>query len=172
MTNNLTDTLRKAEHAYANGAERPLGSYLRVLGVYGGAVAGLLAVGKLTGAKAPERVSVMDLALMGLTTHRLSRTLAKDAVTSPLRAPFTRYTGVSGPAELKEEVRGHGTKHAMGELLTCPFCLSQWIATAYAAGLVFAPGVTRLAGAVMSAVAVSDWLQLGYARLMKAAEGS
>ncbi|WP_248958272.1 DUF1360 domain-containing protein [Sphaerisporangium perillae] len=172
MTNNLTSKLRKEERAYESGSDRPLGSYLRVLGVYGGAVAGLVALGKLTGARPPERVAVMDLLLMGLSTHRLSRTLTKDPVTSPLRAPFTRYAGVSGPAELREEVRGHGIRHAIGELVTCPFCIAQWVATAYAAGMVWAPGVTRLAGATMSAVAISDWLQLAYARLMRSAEGS
>ncbi len=170
MTNNFTDTLRKEEQAYENGADRPLGSYLRVLGVYGGAVAGLLALGKLTGTRAPERIAPMDLLLMGLTTHRMSRTITKDPVTSPLRAPFTRYAGVSGPAELREEVRGHGIRHAVGELLTCPFCIAQWVATAYAAGMVFAPRFTRLAGATMTAVAMSDWLQLAYTRLMKTAE--
>jgi hypothetical protein len=170
MTNIFTNTLRKEERAYENGADRPLGSYLRVLAVYGGAVAGLLTTGKLTGARAPERISPMDLFLMGLSTHRISRTITKDPVTSPLRAPFTRYAGVSGPAELSEQVRGHGIKHAIGELITCPFCAAQWVATAYAAGMVFAPRFTRLAGATMSAVAISDWLQLAYARLMKSAE--
>jgi hypothetical protein len=171
MTNNLTDTLRKEERAYENGADRPLGSYLRVLAVYGGAVAGVIALGRLTGKRVPQRLSPMDLLLMGLTTHRLSRTLAKDPVMSPLRAPFTRYEGVSGPAELHEEVRGHGWKHAVGELVTCPFCIAQWVATGYAAGMVFAPGLTRIAGSTMTAVAISDWLQLGYARLMRATEG-
>ncbi|WP_184880614.1 DUF1360 domain-containing protein [Sphaerisporangium siamense] len=170
MTNSVTNTLRKEERAYENGTDRPLGSYLRILTVYGGAVAGLVGLGRLVGARPPERIAPLDLVLMGLTTHRMSRTLSKDPVTSPLRAPFTRYAGVSGPAELKEEVRGHGVKHAIGELVTCPFCLAQWVATAYAAGMVFAPGLTRLAGATMSAVAVSDWLQLAYARLMKATE--
>ncbi|MFC4533502.1 DUF1360 domain-containing protein [Sphaerisporangium dianthi] len=171
MTNNLTRRLRKEERAYANGNDRPLGSYLRVLGVYGGAVAGLVAAGRLTGTRPPEHIAVFDLLLMGASTHRLSRTITKDPVTSPLRAPFTRYAGLSGPAELREEVRGHGIKHAVGELVTCPFCLAQWIATGYAAGMVFAPRLTRLAGATMTAVAISDWLQLGYARLMQAAEG-
>ncbi|MEU8268939.1 DUF1360 domain-containing protein [Sphaerisporangium sp. NPDC049002] len=170
MTNIFTSTLRKEERAYENGADRPLGSYLRVLGVYGGTVAGLLALGKLTGARPPARIPPMDLLFMGLSTHRLSRTITKDPVTSPFRAPFTRYAGLSGPAELREEVRGHGIKHAVGELVTCPFCVAQWVATAYAAGMVFAPAFTRLVGATMSAVAVSDWLQLGYARLMRPTE--
>jgi hypothetical protein len=36
---------------------------------------------------------------------------------------------------------------------------------------VFAPDATRLAGATMTAVAGSDWLQLAYARLQQSAEG-
>ncbi len=166
----MTETLQEIKREYEGEDNRPLASYTRVLAGYGGAVTVLLAAAKLTGHKAPEKIKVMDLMLMGLFTHRLSRTLAKDPVTSPIRAPFTRYEGVSGPAELKEKVRGHGLQHAVGELLTCPFCLSQWVATGYAAGTVFFPRLTRLAGATMAAVAISDWLQLAYARLMKKAE--
>nr|WP_062341235.1 DUF1360 domain-containing protein [Herbidospora sakaeratensis] len=164
----MTETLREINDAYSK--ERPLASYARVLGVYGTAVAALLAAGKLTGREAPDRVTPMDLALMSMATHRLSRTIAKDTVTSPLRAPFTRYVGVSGPSELKEEVRGEGHRHAVGELLSCPFCLAQWIATGYAAGMVFAPRVTRMVGATMTAVAVSDWLQLAYSKMIKVAK--
>jgi hypothetical protein len=165
----MTETLREIQRDYEGGEHRPLASYGRVLAVYGGAVATLMTAAKLTGRQAPNRVGVMDLVLMGIFTHRLSRTLAKDPVTSPIRAPFTRYVGVSGPAELEEEVRGSGLRHALGELVSCPFCLAQWVATGYAAGMVFTPRVTRLAGATMSAVAISDWLQLAYSRMMKAA---
>ncbi|MBO4271771.1 DUF1360 domain-containing protein [Microbispora triticiradicis] len=166
----MTETLQEIKRAYEGEENRPLSSYTRVLAVYGGAVSALLATARLTGRKPPEKIGPMDLMLMGLFTHRLSRTLAKDPVTSPIRAPFTRYEGVSGPAELKEKVRGHGLQHAVGELLTCPFCLSQWVATGYAAGTVFFPRLTRLAGATMAAVAISDWLQFAYVRLMKASE--
>ena len=38
-----------------------------------------------------------------MATHKLSRIIAKDPVTSPLRAPFTTFEGTSGPAELAEE---------------------------------------------------------------------
>src|SRR6266568_6180594 len=50
------------------------------------------------------------------------RLITKDPVTSPLRAPFTVFEGQEGQAELKEEVRGHGARKAVGELVTCPFC--------------------------------------------------
>ncbi|MEV0996447.1 DUF1360 domain-containing protein [Nonomuraea sp. NPDC050202] len=157
--------MEKTERAYKNGHDRPLGGYVGLLGAYGGTVAVAAAVAMLAGRKAPEHVSVMDLALMAACTHKVSRRLAKDPVTSPLRAPFTQYEGQGGPSEVQEKPRG-----ALGELLACPFCLAQWVATAYAAGLVLAPRVTRLVGATMTAVAVSDWLQLAYAKLMKSAE--
>ncbi|MGR6915160.1 DUF1360 domain-containing protein [[Actinomadura] parvosata] len=161
----MTDILQKTEQAYENGHDRPLGGYVGLLGAYGGTVGVAAAVAMLAGRKAPEHIGVLDLALMAACTHKVSRRLAKDPVTSPLRAPFTQYEGQGGPSEVQEKPRG-----AIGELLACPFCLAQWVATAYAAGLVLAPRMTRLVGATMTAVAVSDWLQLAYAKLMKSAE--
>jgi len=158
------ETLTETRQQYANGEERPLGSYLGTLTVYSGVVAGLALTARLTGRRFPK-LGLGDLALMTIATHRISRTIAKDPVTSPLRAPFTRYKGTSGPAELAEDVRGEGTRHTIGELLTCPFCSSQWVATGYVAGLTFAPEATRIVGLTMTAVAGSDWLQLAYARL-------
>jgi hypothetical protein len=87
-----------------------------------------------------------------------------------LRAPFTVYDEPSGDAELSEHPRKDShAQHAVGELVTCPFCLAQWIATGFAAGLVFAPRFTRLAALVMSSTAISDFLQLAYAALQNTA---
>ena len=155
--------IRKAAAGYAPGQGRPLRGYLATLGAYAGLATGLVGLARLTGRRAPERVSTQDVVLMSIATHKVSRLLAKDAVTSPLRAPFTRYEGTSGDAELGEEVRGTGLRHSVGELISCPFCLSVWVATGFAAGLVFAPRFTRLAAATFTAVAASDALQLGYA---------
>jgi hypothetical protein len=168
MMSQVTETLREQRAAYSAGEDRPLGSYLATLAVYGGMVTGLTVLARLTGRR-PPKVRPWDLALMAVATHRVSRTLAKDPVTSPIRAPFTKYEGTSGPAEVAEGVRGEGARHAVGELISCPFCTAQWVATAYAAGLVFAPEATRLAGATMTAVAGADWLQLGYAKLQQSA---
>jgi hypothetical protein len=46
-------------------------------------------------------------------------------------------------------------------------CLGQWTATAFALGLVYVPRETRLAMATLSAVAIADFLQYGYAFLQK-----
>jgi hypothetical protein len=147
---------------YEGDHDRPLGGYLAALGVYGLGVGGLAGVAALRGRTLPERFSLGDTVLLSIATHKLSRLVAKDAVTSPLRAPFTRYEEPAGDAELNESVRGRGVRHAVGELISCPFCLAVWIATALAGGMVLAPRLTRTVGVVMTAVTSADLLQLGY----------
>jgi hypothetical protein len=108
--------------------------------------------------------------LLAAGTHKLSRTLTKDAVTSPLRVPFTRYKHTGGPAEVMEEVRSKGgLRHSVGELITCPFCLDVWIATGFTIGLVFAPRLTRLIATALTAVTGADFLHLLYAQAQQAA---
>jgi hypothetical protein len=130
-----------------------------------GALAGMA---RITGRDVPDRVPVTDVALGALAIEKLSRLLAKDPVTSPLRAPFTAYQGTSGPAELDEEARGKGVQKAVGELVTCPFCTSVWVATGFAAGLVYLPRTTRLTIATLAALAGADLLQFARAGLEKA----
>jgi hypothetical protein len=155
---------------YRNGNDRPLAGYLQLLSVYAGGTATAAAAGRVLGRSVPQRIGVWDVAQLAITTHKVSRIVAKDPVTSPFRAPFTRYKGPSSSGELSEEVRGHGLAHSVGELVTCPMCLAQWVATAFAAGLVLAPGTTRLAMAVFTAVGGSDFLQHLYAALQQATE--
>jgi hypothetical protein len=121
--------------------------------------------------KLPEQLTVRDTVLLCLGTHKASRLLAKDAVTSPLRAPFARYEEPAGEAELNESVRGSGLQHAVGELVTCPFCLAVWVSSGLTAGLVFAPRVTRLVLNALTAIAVSDTLQLVYDNVKQHAHG-
>lgn len=49
-------------------------------------------------------------------------------VTAPLRAPFTEFQEEGGPREVEESPRGSGIRRAIGELLACPFGMSQWVA--------------------------------------------
>ena len=154
---------------YSDGHDRPLRGYVLTLGTYGGVLGGIAGIVKLTGRPLPARVQTSDIVLGGAATHKLSRLLAKDPVTSPIRAPFAAYKGQQGPAELAEDVRGSGTQHAVGELLTCPFCMGMWIATGFAAGLIFVPRTTRLVMSTLTVVATSDLLQFVYAWLEQAA---
>jgi hypothetical protein len=160
--------------AYAPDEHRHLGGYLSAMGAFGFLAASLAAAAKVTGRPVPERPATSDVVLISIATHKLSRLLAKDSVTSPLRAPFTRYTEPGGAAEVNEEVRDEGSpvRHAIGELVTCPFCLAVWVATGLTGGLVLAPRLTRLAATVLVATAASDFLQMAYSMAKEAAEGN
>lgn len=151
---------------YRHGHDRPLASYGVIDAAYLGVV-GAIGVAVRRRRKRLPRLSTQDIALIGVATHRLSRTIAKDPVASPIRAPFTSYDGVAGPSELHEEVVATGMGHAVGELLTCPFCLAQWVATGFVAGMVFAPRAARLVAATFTGVAIADFLQYGYAAAQK-----
>ncbi|MGY1835681.1 DUF1360 domain-containing protein [Blastococcus sp. SYSU DS0510] len=154
---------RTQKREYTQGEPRPLAGDLGAMGVYASLVVGGAAAVRAAGKQLPDRIPLGDVALLTIATFRLARRIAKDPVTSPLRAPFVRYEGTSGHAEVAEEVREHGgVKHAVGELLTCPFCLAQWVGTAFVFGYVTAPRATRLAALTMTTVAGSDVLQFVY----------
>jgi hypothetical protein len=156
--------------AYKNGNERPLGGYLALMAVYGAGTAVVASGARALGRKPPHGIGPWDLAQLTIATHKLARLIAKDPITSPLRAAFTTFEGTSAPAELKEEVRGHGLQHSIGELLTCPMCLGQWVATAFTFGLIIAPTTTRLVTGTLTAVSGADFLQYLYAQLQQATE--
>jgi hypothetical protein len=163
----LTRTARAQQARYAGAEERPLRGYAITMATYASLVGGLATAARVSGRDVPERLPAQDVALCAAATHKLSRLLAKDPVTSPLRAPFTSYQGTAGPAELSEEVRGDGGQKAVGELLTCPFCVSVWVATGLVAGQIFLPRTTRLAMATLAALAGADMLQFVHAWLEK-----
>lgn len=146
------------------GDDRPLPAFAGLIVAYSGAVAGLALVASRR-RRLADRTSAADLALFGVATHKLARIVAKDPITSPIRAPFTRLEGTTGPAELHEEVRGDGWRHAVGELLTCPFCLGQWIGTGFVFGGMLAPRFTRAVASTFVVHAIADALQFGYAAL-------
>ena len=101
-------------------------------------------------------------ALVTVATSKASRLIAKDRVTSTVRAPFTRYEDDAGPGEVDESARGRGLRRAIGELLICPYCVGMWISAAFAAGLIVAPRFTRWFAAVLTALFGADLLQIAY----------
>ncbi len=114
--------------------------------------------------RASERdpLTARDLAVTSAATFALAKVIAKERIGSWVREPFVED-------EDGERPRGRRLRHAVGELITCPFCLGPWIATALTGGLVLAPRLTRAATATFTAVAISDHLQLIYAQQQKAA---
>jgi hypothetical protein len=158
----IDDAVTGVERSYGRGEERPLRAFAGIMATYAGSLAALSWLsnrhGRLRG------LSPEDLALYGVATHKLSRILTKAPVTSPLRAPFTQLEGTDGPAELHEEVRGDGWRHAVGELVSCPFCAAQWIGTGFVFGGMWWPALTRAVAGTFVVHAISDVLQLGYTR--------
>jgi len=142
--------------------EQLLAEYAALLGFY------VASVAVLTGAaieqkRLSKRFSLLDLALLGIATHKLSRIIAKDRITGILRAPFVSYIRSAGAGEVEEEPRGRGMQRGIGQLISCPYCMAPWCATALAFGVVFAPRVTRFFAGSLASVAASDFLQPGCA---------
>ncbi len=159
-TTNRPDSLGAA---YAGPDEhRPLAGYAILAGTFGATFAGALLAARRAGHELSVDLSVQDIVLTGVATHKLARLVTKDKATAFVRAPFTRFQSASGHGEVEEAARGRGLRLAIGELLICPYCLAQWVAGAFTVGHVAAPRLTRLLAAMWSVHAVADAVQLAY----------
>ena len=146
--------------AYSPDKDVALGGHAFLTTLFNGSVAAFALAQYRSGRELPERVPAGDLALMSIGTYKLSRLIAKDRVTSFARAPFTRLLGESDrPGEVSEEPRGAGVQHAIGELLVCPYCLGQWVGTAFLLAYLREPRLARTVAAAFTIVAGSDLLQ-------------
>jgi uncharacterized protein DUF1360 len=129
-------------------------------GVFNASVAAFALAQRRSGQGLPERYGGGDLLLLSVGTYKLSRLIAKDRIMSFARAPFTRLQGESErPGEVSEEPRGSGLRHAVGELLVCPYCLGQWIGTGFLITYIREPRLARTIAAAFAIVAGSDLLQ-------------
>lgn len=142
--------------------DRPLGAYAGLIGLFNLLIVGGIGRARQQGVGFPERVDARDIVLLGVATHKLSRLVTKDMVTSVLRAPFTTFEGNAGDGEITEGARGTGVQHALGELLTCPFCFGQWVVAGLAYGLIMAPRPTRFLASVCASLTLADFLQAAY----------
>lgn len=152
---------------YKGGEEMSLGGYAALVGIYNAAFAAMLLAAKNSGRQVPQRIGYADLLLLGVGTFKLTRIISLDRVTSPLRAPFTEYVEPAGTSEVKEKVRGTGMQRAVGDLLTCPYCMGPCVAAALVAGFIFKPRATRLAVGVLTAATMSDFLHHAYGAVKK-----
>lgn len=143
---------------------RSLAGHAVLMATYGlGTSAAVLALRRRD--LAAPRPTLFRLAILALATQHLSRLITKDSVTAPIRAPFTRFVAPAGEGEVDEDAVGTGLRHAVGELLTCPYCIAQWVATALMLGLTVAPELTDGFATACALARTSDYLQLAYERL-------
>ena len=148
---------------YAEPHERPpFKSYASFAALLNAGVGAALIAARRSGRELPDRVDAGDLALMGVASHKISRLVSKDKVTSFARAPFTEFQEKGGPAEVEERPRGTGARRAIGELLVCPYCLGLWVSAGLHVGMLFAPRMTRFVASIFGALTISDFLQIAY----------
>ncbi|MEU8577540.1 DUF1360 domain-containing protein [Streptomyces asoensis] len=171
LARRLHALVHSTKRDYSAGSERPLGGYLAAMTGFGAYTAAWAAVVRLSGRPLPDRPAPADIVLTSVAAFRLSRLLSKASVTSPLRAPFTRYVGPQGPAELHEVAREEAGKETVGELMTCPFCTGVWMVSTLTAGQLLWPRATRTAMGALTALAGADALQLAYAALVERTTG-
>lgn len=142
--------------------QRPLGAYAVLATTFAGSFSAFVASRRANGGL-PERIPPGDIVLLGIATHKLARLIAKDKIAAFVRAPFAEPRALGAvPGEVEDRAKGDGLQGAVGQLLTCPHCLSMWIAAGLTGGLVVAPRETRLVAATLSTATLSDFLQAGY----------
>src|SRR4051812_48995806 len=134
--------------------EQLLAEYATLLGFYLASAAVLTGIAVQQN-RLPRKFGLLDLALLGMATHKLSRIVAKDRITGILRAPFVSYIRSSGAGEVEEEPRGRGFQRGIGFLFSSPFCMAPWCAPALVLGLFSAPRVTGFSAGFLIPVTAS-----------------
>lgn len=134
---------------------RPLPEYAALVTVFSAALGGFLVLGRN---RVPERIGFGDLARVGVASYKIGRLVAKDEVTSWVRAPVTRD-------EEAQEPEREGMARALGELVTCPYCIGLWVSAGLTAALAVRPRETRIVTTVFGAQAVADFLNAAFVRV-------
>ncbi len=146
------------------GREQQLGAYSTLFATYAAATA----VGVVTGVRRRggiPRPTLADGVLIAVAAFKLSRLVTKDKVTGFVRAPFTQWVEEGDGAEVNERPRGDGVRYAIGELLTCPFCCTQWTTTALGVAWLHSPKATRALMTLLTASAAADVLHVAWTRI-------
>lgn len=141
----------------------PLRNYAGLVGLFNAVLAAFLLLHRRS--SLPERIAPGDLLLLGLATQKISRVITRQKATSPFRAPFTKYEGSRGGGEIEESPRGTGLRRAIGELVTCPYCIGTWVASSLIYGFVFNPRITRVVAGIFAVSSIADFVQHGYAKV-------
>ena len=156
-----TASLSRLEKSYGSESAR-LRGYAGLIVLFSVVAGGFLFSQKRS---LPDKIKLSDVFLLGLATQKISRVVTKGRLTSVVRAPFTKYEGPAGSGEVYESPRGRGLRRAIGELVSCPFCMGTWMSCAAIAGLVTRPRLTRSLAAIFAVSSVADSAQQIYCKL-------
>jgi hypothetical protein len=134
---------------------RPLPEYAAIAGVFSFALGGFVLLARH---RLPERIAFGDMARIGVASYKIGRLVAKDEVTSWVRAPVTRD-------EEAQEPEREGMARALGELVTCPYCIGVWVAAGLTGAMALRPREARLVTTVFGAQALADFLNAAFVRV-------
>lgn len=129
--------------------------YAALTAAFGAVLGGFLLLARR---RLPDRIGLVDILGTGLASYKVGRLVAKDEVTTWVRAPVTEDPDATQP-------KRQGVERAIGELVTCPYCVGVWVASGLSYGLVLFPRQTRLVNAIFGAQAIADFLNAGFVRL-------
>lgn len=94
----------------------------------------------------PEHDDPVDLVLGALAVHRLTRLITADKIAEPLRE---RAVEVAGPSDEPE---------GLAYFVTCPWCVSMWLAGGWLALRTIAPRTARALGTVLASSSIAGLL--------------
>ena len=143
----------------------PYAAYATIMGAFGGGLAAAAALSRALG-RDPQCQTALDLAVLSAASFKAARTLARDEVTSFLRAPFVEGEAHEGGEEPLETGDFH---QAIGELITCSRCVGTWAAAGLATVQVLSPRFGRLLTWSLGAAGINDFLQAGFSALAQKA---
>ncbi len=132
-------------------SERPYAAYATLMATFTGGLAAAGVLARLLD-RDPYEATALDLAALSLATFKVSRTIARDPVTSWIREP------------LEEDAEG-GFEQALAELVTCSRCVGTWVAAGLGSTQIIAPRFGRLLTWTLGAAGLNDFLQAAFAAL-------
>jgi hypothetical protein len=144
----------------------PYAAYAVIMGAFGGGLAVAGALSRVLD-RDPQCQTTLDLVVLSAASFKAARTLARDEVTSFLRAPFVEGEAHEGNEEPVETGDFH---QAIGELITCSRCVGTWTAAGLATVQVLSPRFGRLLTWSLGAAGINDFLQAAFAALTSNAD--
>ncbi|MDX6515048.1 MAG: hypothetical protein QOH73_714 [Gaiellaceae bacterium] len=139
----------------------PYEAYAAITVTFAGLLAAASALGRLRD-REPGAHSWLDLTALTLATFKASRTIARDEVTSFVRAPFVEGDAHEGGEHPVETGDFH---QAIGELVTCSRCIGTWVAAALGTAQLLTPRFGRLLTWTLCAAGANDFAQAAFTAL-------
>ena len=110
-------------------------------------------------------IASSELPVMAMAVFALADVLAKEKVSTWIRAPFVVESVDHRPGV----PQGAGVRYAIGEMLTCTRCVGTWSALGLLGLRTVSPAAGRAANVILALTGANDILQGGFRLLLERA---